>query len=78
MRFHLGTSKAPTGSSKAAGVQVPTGLKLILRCLLSGLADLLHGSYSSIVVNLCDIDMMAASPVWFTEKYVGEIEFRSV
>jgi hypothetical protein len=57
-RFHLGTSKAPTGSSPTAGVHVPTGLKLILRCLESGLASLLHGSYS-MVLNLSASDMTA-------------------
>jgi hypothetical protein len=66
--FHRGTSNAPTGSSKGAGVQVATGLKLILRCLLSGLASRLHGpSYSSIAVTLWLSDMMgnhsSASPL---------------
>lgn len=39
-------------------VQVPTGLKLILRCLLSGLPSLLQGWYSSMVVNLSVKDMI--------------------
>jgi hypothetical protein len=62
--FHLGTSKAPTGSgtSYAGSVQVPTGLKLIFLCLLAGLASLLHGSYSSMVVTRWLIDMMDDAP----------------
>lgn len=64
--FHLGTSKAPIGSSNGAGVHVPgepRGLKDILRCLLSGLASRLHGpSYSSVVVTLCVKDMVDGYP----------------
>lgn len=59
IRFHLGTSNAPiVGSSPVASVHVPTGLKLILRCLESGLASRLHGSCSSIAVTRCDNDML--------------------
>jgi hypothetical protein len=59
MRFHLGTSNAPTVavSSPVCSVHVPTGLNDILRCRESGLASLLHGSISSTAVRRCDNDI---------------------
>jgi hypothetical protein len=58
IRFHFGTSNAPmVGSSPLASVQVPTGLKDILRCRESGLASRLHGSCSSSAVTRCERDI---------------------
>jgi hypothetical protein len=64
MRFHLGTSNAPTvaASSPVCSVHVPTGLNDILRCRESGLASLLHGSISSTAVRRCDKDMLRLFP----------------